>query len=536
MSRTGATVTRVLLALLLLLPVVAGAVYTVAAGTDLISAQAAGAGDDPATVGAVARGTRDGADLVAARRAAGEADTQAGFLVTGTGELHDGAAELADGSRRLSEGATEAANGSQQLTDGLIKLQAGTGQLGDGATRVADGVSRAVEQIEAMPGTRDELLKVLDDVDATLAKSDHPEAPQLRMDLVKLRVEVVNFRIAPEMISQLHELRDGSREVANQLSTPGQPFRDGIYSAVTGSRSLTSGLRELNEGTQTLRSGADELRDGAERIRVMAEANENKVEAIQAGLPARGAAGAAQIPAGETAPGSDTGTGPGLMNALFIAFLVWLAATSLWLIARPSPAPTGARSEGSSRSVAESGLAVAGIAVIGAVFAATVIRSPGSIALTGAILVVALTAITASVLGRAVIALFGGAVGRAVLAVGLAAQAGILGHVLSDASVGETPTAFWRLATALTPVAYPTGALAALDSGTHGSGTHGPVLWVAVAVLGALAILGTVISRFAPDTGANPEQAPGSDTDGEPVTSIGPRPAGEPTATTPAVR
>lgn len=529
MSRTGVTVTRVLLALLLFLPVMVGAVCTVVSGTDLMSTSVGNEGDDTAAPGEARREVRGGGDLVAARRAAGEAETQAGFLVAGTGELSDGAGELADGSRRLSEGATDAVNGSQQLTDGLIQLQAGTGQLGDGATRVADGVSRAVEQIEALPGARDELLRILDDVDATLAKSDHPEAPKLRMELVNLRVEVVNFRIAPEMLGQLNELRDGSREVANQLSTPGQPFHDGVYSAAAGSRSLTSGLRELNEGTQALQSGVDEIRDGAERVRSMAEANEKKIDAIQAGLPARGAAGAAPGVVEQASAQLDTGVGVGPMGALFAALLVWLAGTSLWLLSRPSAEPGGAR----SRTFGAPGLAVAGIAAVGAVFVATVARPAGSVALTGAILVVALTAVAAAVSGRAVIGLLGGTAGRIALVLGLIAQVGVLGHVFSGVSVGEEPTAFWRFLTAVMPAAYPAGALAGF-----GTGGSGPVLWTAVAVLGSLVVLGVLVGRFAPTVDCPPGPVPGDpvgDRDGSASMVAGHRPSDDPTATIPAV-
>ena len=529
MSRTGVTVTRVLLALLLFLPVMVGAVYTVVSGTDLTSTSVGDEAADTAAPGEARREIRGGGDLVAARRAAGEAETQAGFLVAGTGELSDGAGELADGSRRLSEGATDAVNGSQQLTDGLIQLQAGTGQLGDGATRVADGVSRAVEQIEALPGARDELLRILDDVDATLAKSDHPEAPKLRMELVNLRVEVVNFRIAPEMLGQLNELRDGSREVANQLSTPGQPFHDGVYSAAAGSRSLTSGLRELNEGTQALQSGVDEIRDGAERIRSMAEANEKKVDAIQAGLPARSAAGTVPGASEQAAAQLDTGVGPGPMDALFAALLVWLAGTSLWLLSRLSPAPAGVR----SRVFGAPGLAVAGIAAVGAVFVATVARPAGSVALTGAILVVALTAVAAAVSGRAVIGVLGATVGRIALVLGMIVQVGVLGHVFSGVSAGEEPTAFWRSLTAVMPAAYPAGALA-----DFGAGGSGPVLWTAVAVLGALVVMGAVVGRFVPTVDRHSQSmsgAPGEAHDDPAAVTAGHRPSDDPTATIPAV-
>lgn len=513
MSRTGATVTRVLLALLLFLPVVAGAVYTVVTDTDLTVTSTARSAGEPATGTDVAQTVPNGNNLVAARRAAGEADTQAGFLVAGTGELNDGVEKLDDGSRRLSEGVTEAADGSQRLTDGLIRLQAGTGQLGDGAAQVADGVARAVEQIEAMPGARDDLLGVLDEVDATLATSDHPDAAQLRMELVKLRVEVVNFRLDPGMLGQLNELRDGSRQVADQLSKPGQPFHDGVYSAVTGSRSLTGGLRELDEGTRTLREGVGELRDGAARIHAMAEANENKVDAFRSGLPARETPGAAGAEESRSTPETNVVPGSGGMNAFFAALLVWLAATSLWLIVAASPA----RSDGGGRRPGPTQiLPVIGIAAVGAVFVATVARPTGAVALTGSILVVTLAAVAAAVSGRAVIGLLGGTVGRIALVLGLIAQVGIVGHVFSAIASGETVTASWRLATALTPVGYPVAALTELDSG--GSG---PVLWVAVAVLGALVLLGAVTGRFAPAVERSSGTAAGGPGD---TVTVGPDP------------
>ncbi|MEZ2189692.1 hypothetical protein [Corynebacterium sp. CCM 9204] len=510
MRRTGMTVTRALLSLLLLLPVAAGAVYSTVTDTDLTTAGSPRPDDGRESngTGVAVSSATGSADLVAVRRAAGEADTQAGFLVTGTRELTVGAGELADGSKRLSEGAAKAAEGAQQLTDGLVKLQAGTGQLGVGATQVADGVARAVEQIEAMPLARDQLLGVLDELDATLATSKHPESPRLRMELVKLRVEVVNFRVDPQMLGQLNELRSGSRQVAEQLSTPGQPFHDGVYSAVTGSRSLSDGLHELDEGSRALQSGADELRAGAERIRTMAEANENKVNAIHAGLTSGRTGSPGNSP---TDVGNSIDTGMNPMNALFTAILVWLAATCLWLVGKPVPRRVGNSSgttSGTAFRVVFSApvTAILGVAVTGAAFVATAARPSDSVLLGAVLLVVTLTAVAGSILGRALMTLLGPMTGRIVLITGLAAQVGVLGHVWSNTVNGAEVSTFWRVLTALTPSGYPAAALSEL-----GSGTAGPVLWVTVAVLGALVVFGAVIiARIGPVADTAPESAPGS--------------------------
>src|SRR5699024_8943017 len=136
----------ILAALLLLIPLIAGTVFATATGMDISRSWSSA---DEVT-GAPAPASTASPDLIDARRAAGEAGAQAGFLVSGTGELTAGTQELVDAATPLQEGVSAAAEGARQLHEGLIQLQAGTGQMGTGATEIADGVSSAVEQMTGL--------------------------------------------------------------------------------------------------------------------------------------------------------------------------------------------------------------------------------------------------------------------------------------------------------------------------------------------------------------------------------------------------
>ncbi|WOC12179.1 YhgE/Pip family protein [Gordonia sp. MP11Mi] len=190
-----------------------------------------------------------------------EAATGSGQLHDGTGELAAGADELATGLRsELAPGAAEAAGGGRQLADGagqlssgLAELRAGTAELGSGATELADGIDELVGgvDVQRLTGQLAALKRVL------------PNDPSIR-------------GIADELLGVadgLTQLKEGSRELARQLTDPKAEYRSGVEQLVTGSGELSTGatelatgLGELRAGTQQAATGAGELAKGARQV------------------------------------------------------------------------------------------------------------------------------------------------------------------------------------------------------------------------------------------------------------------------------
>lgn len=344
----------------------------------------------------VTTAAQGGQDLVETRRAAGEATTQAGFLVTGTTELANGSDMLNKATTQLSDGAKQAADGSQQLADGMVQLQAATGELGSGATQIADGVQEAVEQIQGIAAMQGQIGAFIDEADKELAKYPGQDAKDMRAKLGELRNQVNSFKFDGETADKLNQLRDGSRQLADQIGKPGGQFHDGVFAATDASKKLASGLKELGDGTSELNNATGELKQGAERVKGMADQNKTKVQAVQQTLPATNVA--------QTSTTVDQGDGQtqSLSNvALVIGILVMMAASALWLVAKPFS------------GIWTPILAVASIAIVGITllfaFGGTGEMAPGQS------IVLILTASAGAFLGRAMIALFGLKVGRGIL-------------------------------------------------------------------------------------------------------------------------
>src|SRR5699024_6085447 len=110
--------TRALWSLLLTAPNILCAVF--AFSTSWSPAQAWSSGDD-ATGAPADQVTAE--DIVNARRAAGEAQSQAGFLVSGAEQLADGTTELREGADQVGPGVDELVEGARALNSGMIELQ-----------------------------------------------------------------------------------------------------------------------------------------------------------------------------------------------------------------------------------------------------------------------------------------------------------------------------------------------------------------------------------------------------------------------------
>ncbi|GAB3593155.1 hypothetical protein CFAEC_01150 [Corynebacterium faecale] len=459
----------ILAALLLLVPLIAGTAFVTATDMD-ISRSWSAAGE---VTGAPAPASANSQDLIDARRAAGEAGAQAGFLASGTGELTAGTKELVDAATPLQEGVGAAAEGARELHEGLIQLQAGTGQMGTGATEIADGVASAVEQMTGLVILTQQIRVALDQADRDLAAMDRPEAEEVRGQLANLKGELEQVGLDVEMTDRLDELRSGTRDLANQLAVPGYGYHDGIYTATNGAAELAAGLGELEAGVGEAVAGFTALDEGASRLDAMAALNKEKTGAVQRALPAP------QVPAAgvELTAAGPEGQSASLppMYAFLIATVVMLAGAALgwvtlrnrWLLA----------------------FVLLGITALGGVVLFTVALGLSAAALAGAVAVLLLATIVSAVITRVLIHAFGVTGAVITTVIGWIAQVAVVGHVWNTTAVAEIGT-MWQILAGLMPLHYPTFALTALGNG----GALTPV-WVGVAVLAGLLLLGGVMLR-----------------------------------------
>lgn len=435
-----------LLALLLLIPLAVGTFFA----TDLASTWSKE--EEGAPVPMVS-----GADLVPARRAAGEASTQADFVKRGTQELLDGSTKLSDGMGELSSGASTASSAATQLSQGMTQLQAGTAQLADGATRVADGVEEAVGYVNQIGIVQKQLLAMIDQTDADLAKNPLPDAKKARERLAEVRPQVENFEFDATMVDQLAALRSGSREVANQLGKNGAQYHDGIYTATQGAQQLAQGLGQLEGGVNEAKQGADDLKAGAERVDGMAQKTTDNIKGTARAIPVL------PVVNEEENEKPDTFLPP--LYSFLVSLVVLLTSAFVGLTRLPLWWKVG------------SNVAIVGLGLILVWLLGTAV-SP--LALGGIALVLALTAavgaLTATLLTR-----YFGQVGYGIVLAGTLVQAGITGWVWESLTSGGA--ARWAQALAgIMPLNYPTAAITAL-----GNGGNQVILWVGVAVLAALA-------------------------------------------------
>lgn len=435
-----------LLALLLLIPLAVGTFFA----TDLASTWSKE--EEGAPVPMVS-----GADLVPARRAAGEASTQADFVKRGTQELLDGSTKLSDGMGELSSGASTASSAATQLSQGMTQLQAGTAQLADGATRVADGVEEAVGYVNQIGIVQQQLLTMIDETDADLAKNPLPDAKQARARLAEVRPQVENFEFDATVVDQLAALRSGSREVANQLGQNGAQYHDGIYTATQGAQQLAQGLGQLEGGVSEAKQGADDLKAGAERVDGMAQKSTDSIKGTARAIPVL------PVVNEEENEKPDTFLPP--LYSFLVSLVVLLAAAFVGLTRLPLWWKVG------------SNVAIVGLGLILVWLLGTAV-SP--LALGGIALVLALTAavgtLTATLLTR-----YFGQVGYGIVLAGTLFQAGITGWVWESLTSGGA--ARWAQALAgIMPLNYPTAAITAL-----GNGGNQVLLWTGIGVLVALA-------------------------------------------------
>jgi X-X-X-Leu-X-X-Gly heptad repeat protein len=467
---------RALWSLLLTVPIIVGAVFAFSSSWE--PSQAWSSADD--TTGAPADQV-SAEDIVNARRAAGEAQSQAGFLVSGAEQLADGTTELREGADELGPGVDQLVEGAQALTNGMTELQAGTGQLGDGATELANAVDAAVGQVVGLGAMQGQLLKAVESAEDDLKGVKGKEAKEIRSAIADIKSQLEGFDVDAEVTDPLNELQQGSRELSNQLDVPGYAYHDGIYSATEGSKQLLAGLQELQSGTGALTGGSQELADGADRVKSMADLNKTKADAVQRALPAVQApaagSGTEEVDPELAAAEEDTTGALSPVVAMLLAALVMLGGAALgWLginrIGRPVI----------TLVVGTLGLVVAGTMLLW-ILASSI--TPLGVFIGAGLM--ALASLASTVITRAVLARMSTTPGIITTAIAGIVQLGIVGYVWKTATTGEIGTV-WQVLANLTPLNWATTGLIA--AGNDGSTT---MLWTSAVVLAAIVILGFIV-------------------------------------------
>ncbi|MDO4928012.1 MAG: hypothetical protein Q3976_02950 [Corynebacterium sp.] len=453
---------RILAAILLAVPLLAGAITAGATNVDISKSW----NDSEESAGApIAVVDQDA--IIAAHRAAGEAASQGSFLSMGTKQLADGTQELGAGADELAAGTQAARSGADELAAGLVQLQAATGQLGTGATELADGIDQAAAVTTGLEAVRGQIIVAIDDTIADLQDSIDPRSRETITELEDLRAQAQNFEINPETTAQLQAAQSGAREMANQLAVPGYGYHDGIYSATKGAQELASGLAELEDGVGQAVAGIKELEDGATQVDQMATSTRDRIDQVQRALP---------IVATANPAADDEGTTSQILPplyAFFIAGFVMFAAVTWrrgsWVLSLISGLVIAA-------------LAGALVAILGAGI------TLGSVIGAGVIAGIALVAAAA---GTVVFTrIFGTVPGIAIAVVLLAGQAALVGWVWNEA-LTQTLGSGWEFIVRLFPLHYATAAIS-----TVGNGIWGPNLWLSAGVLAAFGVVAILLSRF----------------------------------------
>lgn len=406
-----------------------------------------------------------------ARRAAGEAGQQAKVLEEGAGQLAAGIEGAQGQTQQLIDAIAAAQTGSQQLSDGMVELQAGTGQLGAGATQLADSIGEVVNQVTGFEAVRGQVVAAIDRTLEELKDAKEPEVVQARESLQGLREQVQTAQLPPDVVSKMNQLRDGSRDLANQLAVPGYGFHDGIYTATNGSAELARGLAELQAQTGEATGGIDELVDGVEKINQMAGMNADKVAAVRAALPVP--AVAPDAGAGESAP-----AGPTLapVAAMLLAAMSVLGGTALaaaaWYAARGRWWILGF----GSVALAAAGTILAG--VLGSGFGAR----EYAVAFLGLLSGAAASAGLATVLSRWLGAGFGFGVAGALTV----AQTGLVGWVWRTATTASVDPV-WEAVSQVAPMHWASTAVSAAGNGGDYPGIVSAILLSALLAVAGLA-------------------------------------------------
>ncbi len=443
--------------------VVLGIILTLGIGTGVLAAfglQPQGSGDTTVST----------ASVLEARQAAVSAAQKTGFLSLAASDLSEGVGELEKGAGELSKGIDHAAGGGQELSGGMQQLQAGTAELGAGATQMADGMEAAAQGALALKVVRGQMLENLNSLDKSLAQSQDPNAQALREDLVGYKAQLQNVDVE-KIQGELNTAEEKSRELANQLSTPGYAYYDGVVSAVQGASSLSSGLSQLQKETQSALGGIKDLSAGAHKVKTMAQDNQTAVNKTAQAFPATQMS---EVTSGDNASSLSP------IYAVLIAALVMVGSVAsgvVWALRK-------------SGLVAGAGIAAVVVAGSGLIFLLAEHLAP--LAAVGVVVALALFAIfsagvTAWWTGLITRGVISSAVGTGLLLLGTVLQLGVVAWAWSVESLAVVG----RIIAGLFPLNYVTGVL--VSAGNLGSSGY---LWTSGAVLLLLSIFGALLLRI----------------------------------------
>ncbi|MCF4005735.1 hypothetical protein L1O03_00885 [Corynebacterium uropygiale] len=472
-----------LLALALVIPLAVGAVLGLSPATTW-SEGGAPVDDASPTMSGI-----DPRALVGARQAAGAANTQAGLLKKGTDQLKEGTQQFRDKSGELTDGMNRATDASQQLSQGLVQIQAGTGQLGQGATELADGIDQVVQEMAGLEAVRGQMLTAVDQADGELKDSLDPRARGMREQLQGFRDQIANFQLDEAIKEQINRAHTGSRELANQLATPGYAYHDGIYQATQGAQQLAAGMTELQGGVGQAVDGVNQLDDGAGKIQNLAAQNQSRVQAVQRALPTSPSIAA------EEAAASGENPSPMLnpIHALLIGVLMAVGGAAIAFIA-------GREDSRRQRLLGAIG-GGAVLTILGVLLAGILGGNLGAgqllLAAVGCALGVAVSILMTTLAWR----LGGRLIAMIVAAVVLIVEVGVVGHVWSS-SIHEDAHGVWSVIASLLPLNYTT--MAVSTAGNSGSAN---ALVLSLGLLLALAIIagiGVLAARRDADSSSAP--------------------------------
>lgn len=458
-----------LVALLLLIPLVAGSIFAAVSSWEPASAwkPAEEAGGAPSAQG---KGLIGAEELVDARRAASEAQTQAGFLKAGADKFVAGTEGLGDKADELQKGIDELVKGSRELSDGLKQLQAGTGQLGDGASELADGVGGAVDAVIGVGAVQGQIVEKINGTLHDLRGNNSKEVEDMRNQLRQLRGEVEGFELDKNATDQLIRLRDGSRELSNQLNVSGYGFYDGMYSATNGAGELNAGLMQLQNEVNSALGDTGDLDAGVERLQSLVEQNKTKIDNVNRSLPIVGASADAQ-------QGATQMLSP--VIAMLIAALVMLGGAGLAWAWQNRP----------EKAWLILGAGITALTAAGTVL--FVVLGTG-VTVTTAVLaafILALSSLAAAVMTRIGFGIFGTTLGVIIASVLAIVQVGIVGWVWQTAATAGVPTA-WQLVANILPLNWATAGLTV----TGNNGDNG-LLVAAVAIMAVLSLGGLLAGK-----------------------------------------
>lgn len=464
----GSRMRGIVALLAVVLPLAVGAV--IAAVASLSPSDSWSAPEEPTGAPAVQSPGVDNSKLLDARRAAGQASSQAGILYGAIDELLSGLEGVDGNTEELVGAVGEAADGADRLRQGMVELQAGTGQLGRGANELADGVGQAVDQVVGFGAVQGQLLEAADRAIEELRGVQGPEAEQAVRDLKSLRQQIDNFNFQREVADDLLAMKNGSRDLANQLNVPGYGFHDGVYELTNGSKNLSAGLQELRARIDEATAGLDEFDGGAERLEAMAQSTKQKADAVNRAIPAG--------PNGTEATDAEPARGvlPPVV-AMLVAALVMLAGVVMAAMSNFF-ATRWAVQLGGGLLAAASGAVL--VSLLGEGLSIATIAISAGVSALSAWVAAGFTWVLMQLAG-----LRSGLVIAAIAGIGQVAAVGWVWQAAASAEISQT----WSALAGFLPLHWATTALSttANDGAILG-------LWVALAVLAVSAFVGLVVA------------------------------------------